>query len=160
MTRSEHPVSDRELIMLLGQAERLTADPPSLPAARAIGHRVVEVLRRALSDRRRVEIIEIDAIIRAVQDAGAYYRQSGEQDKYGDDNRIQAIGIYNRLRDDVLELQADAPVAEAADEEYLSVRQAIISLAYAGATPEDRRKITRFLFDVDNSVPTERIADG
>jgi len=160
MNSAEHPVSDRELLMLVGQAERLTADPPSLPAARAIGHRVVEVLRRALSDRRGVEVIEIDAIIGAVQEAGAYYRQSGNEDKYGDGNRARAIGIYTRLRDDVLELQADAATVEAAEQEYLDVRRAIISSAYAGATPEDRRRITRFLFDVARSVPTGRTAEG
>ncbi|MCL2393872.1 MAG: hypothetical protein FWC87_04215 [Acidimicrobiaceae bacterium] len=121
---------------------------------------MVEVLQRALSDRRRVEVIEIDAIIGAVQEAGAYYQQSGNEDKYGEYNRIQAIGIYNRLRDDVLELQADAAVMEEAEQEYLSVREAIVSLAYATATPKDRRLITRFLFDVAHSVPTARIADG
>ena len=156
MPHSEHPVSDRELLKLMGQAERLTADPPSLPAARAIGQRVIEVLQRALSDRRRVEIIEIDAIIGAVQEAGAYYQQSGNDDKYGDHNRIQAIAIYRRLRDDTLELESDAAIVEAAEREYLGVRRTIIRLAYARATPEERRQISRFLFDVAHSADSAR----
>jgi len=142
---SDLPVSNQELVALLAFVEQMAARPLAMPGASAIGRHTMSVLRRTLGDRSQVRPAEIDVLITAIHDASAYYRHTGASDVSGEENRTAAIELLVRLRRDVAELEAAAPINEAAELAYEKTRREIIDRAYAGATPEGKRRINRFL---------------